>query len=422
MPFHFKSLEQLEGYCTRKGFDIPFSEDISVLAQPADVGGTSVSNRFCVHPMEGCDALPDGSPSEKTLRRCLDFARGGSGLIWLEAIAVAGEGRSSPAQLMLTQDNAGAFSRLIDAVKRTAKEVNGFEPLIVAQLTHSGRFSKPQGVPQPLIAYHKADIDAVHAIKPDLEPVTDGYLDAMPERFARSAVLAADCGFDAADIKCCHRYLLSELLSAFERPGRYGGPFENRSRLVLDCMQAARAAAPRAFLIASRLNIYDALPGGFCCAADGEYMRPSLAEAFLLVERMRERGLCLLNVTAGSPYYNSYVNRPNDADKTEEPLAGVARMFALAAEISHRFKDLPVVGTSFSYLREYMPQAAAAQIWAGNCAFAGLGRQSLACPDFPRAVLRGEQVPGSKLCTTCGRCAMKLRAGEPVYCDVRHKQ
>lgn len=422
MPFHFTSLEQLRAHCANKGFDIPFAEDISVLAQFADVGGKTVPNRFCVHPMEGCDALPDGSPSEKTLRRCLDFARGGSGLIWLEAIAVTQEGRSSPAQLMLTADNADAFARLITAVKQTALETNGFEPFIVAQLTHSGRFSKPKGVLQPLIAYHRTDLDAVHAIDAGLEPVTDVYLDAIPEHFARSAVLAAGCGFDAADIKCCHRYLLSELLSAFERPGRYGGPFENRSRAVLDCMQAARAAAPAAFLIASRLNIYDALPGGFCCSPGDDYMRPSLGEAFLLIERMLERGLCLLNVTAGSPYYNSYVNRPNDADKTEEPLTGVSRMFALAAKISRRFTQLPVVGTSFSYLREYMPQAAAAQITAGNCAFAGLGRQSLACPDFPRLVLRGEQVAGNKLCTTCGRCAMKLRAGEPVYCDVRHKQ
>lgn len=422
MPFQFKSLEQLRSHCANKGYDIPFQDDISVLAQPVDVGGKKVNNRFCVHPMEGCDALPDGSPSEKTVRRCLDFARGGSGLIWLEAIAVAQEGRSSPAQLMLTADNAAAFARLIAAIKQTATETNGFEPLIVAQLTHSGRFSKPKGVPQPLIAYHRADLDAVHAVDAGLACVSDSYLDALPEHFASSAALAAGCGFDAADIKCCHRYLLSELLSAVERPGRYGGPFENRSRAVLDCMQAARAAAPHGFLIASRLNIYDALPGGFCCSPGDDYMRPSLDEAFLLIDQLLERGLCLLNVTAGSPYYNSYVNRPNDADKTEEPLAGVARMFALAAQISRRFPVLPVVGTSFSYLREYMPRAAAAQISAENCAFAGLGRQSLAYPDFPRAVLRGEQVAGNKLCTTCGRCAMKLRAGEPVYCDVRHKQ
>lgn len=420
MPFHFKSLELLRSYCIERGYDIPFSDDISVLAQSLDIGGKTVNNRFCVHPMEGCDALPDGSPSEKTTRRCLDFARGGSGVIWLEAIAVAQEGRSSPAQLMLTENNAAAFSRLVDMIRQTAKETNGFEPFIVAQLTHSGRFSKPESVPRPLIAYHRPDLDAVHAVDPNLEPVTDAYLDTMPERFARSAVLAAACGFDAADIKCCHRYLLSELLSAFERPGKYGGSFENRSRLLLDCMKAARASAPRGFLIASRLNIYDALPGGFCCPADGDYMRPCLDEAFQLVELMNQNGLCLLNVTAGSPYYNAYVNRPNDADKTEEPLAGVARMFGLAAEISRRFPSLPVAGTSFSYLREYMPQAAAAQISAGNCTFAGLGRQSLACPDFPRLVLRGETVARNRLCTTCGRCAMKLRAGEAVYCDVRH--
>ena len=75
--------------------------------------------------------------------------------------------------------------------------------------------------------------------------------------YGRAARLAEQAGFDGIDIKACHRYLVSELLSAYGRPGIYGGSFENRTRLYRNAALSARAAVSSGMLVTSRLNVYD---------------------------------------------------------------------------------------------------------------------------------------------------------------------
>ena len=421
MSFGCTALSDVIAACERDGCDIQFSENLSVLGTPVRIGGSTSPNRFCVHPMEGCDAGSDGSPSELTTERYRHFAKGGSGLIWFEAVAVVPEGRASAHQLMITEDNLGAFKALADTIRQQALAENGYAPVVIMQLTHSGRFSKPDGTPHPIIAYHHAALDPRHNVDPDLPPVPDGYLDGLPARFAKSALLAKAAGFDGVDVKCCHRYLLSELLSAYDRTGKYGGGFENRTRLYLDCFDAVRAAVGKNFIVGSRLNGFDALPDGFACDR-ADYMKPSLDETLKLVKLLETRGADILNITTGSPYYNPFVNRPNDVDRQEPPLQGVSRMFSVIGRVQNAVPDIPVVGTGYTYLREFVPFAAAGEIEAGKCALAGLGRMSFACPDYPRRVLGGELPPSNVLCTTCAKCAQLLRAGQPSYCAVRDKR
>ena len=68
-------------------------------------------------------------------------------LIWTEAVAVVDEGRANPRQLFLHADTKDDFKRLVEETKETALKECGHEPLLIAQLTHSGRYSKPQGTP-----------------------------------------------------------------------------------------------------------------------------------------------------------------------------------------------------------------------------------------------------------------------------------
>lgn len=421
MSFGYKNLSDVTAACERYGCDINFCSDLSVLGSPVKIGHKTAPNRFCVHPMEGCDAAPDGSPSDLTADRYMSFAAGGSGLIWFEAVAVVPEGRASARQLIITEDNFSEFKKLAENIREKSLAENGYAPVLIMQLTHSGRFSKPDGTPHPIIAYHHDELDPRHNISPDLPVVTDEYLDALPKRFAWSALLAKRAGFDGVDVKCCHRYLTSELLSATDRGGKYGGGFENRSRLFLGCVDAVREAVGAEFIVGSRLNGFDALPRGFSCDKT-DYMKPELSETLLLVKILRAHGVDILNITTGSPYYNPFVNRPNDVDRQEPPLFGVSRMFSVVGEIQREVPDIPVVGTGFTYLRKFVPFAAAGEISAGRCAFAGLGRMSFACPDYPRRVLRGELPSSNQLCTTCGKCAGLLRAGKPSYCVVRNKR
>ena len=94
---------------------------------------------------------------------------------------------------------------------------NGFAPVVICQLTHSGRYAKPEGVPAPLIAYNNPLFEKEQPIDKS-RIVSDDKLKRLEEAFGATALLAQEAGFDGADIKCCHRYLLSEMLSAFTRP------------------------------------------------------------------------------------------------------------------------------------------------------------------------------------------------------------
>ena len=134
--------------------NIPYSDDISVLTKEIDFGDGVAKNRIAIQPMEGCDGEKSGVPGELTERRYLRFAKSGAGIIWLEATAVVDEGRANPRQLFMNENNIDAFKRMIENIKNTAVRENGFAPIVIMQATHSGRYSKPNGFPEPIIGYN----------------------------------------------------------------------------------------------------------------------------------------------------------------------------------------------------------------------------------------------------------------------------
>ena len=421
--FHYKSWSEIEQTAREQGVALPYSEDLSVLARPLRIGTHTAANRIALQPMEGTDGTPSGAPGELTVRRYHRFAEGGAGLIWFEAVATAPEARASAHQLTLTRDNLDDFKRLASEIKEEGLKRNGCAPVVVMQATNSGRYSKPRGVPEPLIAYHNPMFEETPL--PDTCILTDDQLSAYEERFGEAARLAQAAGFDGMDIKCCHRYLACELLSAYTRPGRYGGSFENRTRFLLNAYRAARASVSGDFFLTSRLNVYDGFPYpyGFGVSPEGG-LTPALEEGKKLVGILKEEmRIPILNVTIGNPYKNPHVNRPYDHGNyvpDEHPFVGLDRMMYCVGEIQRACPDLPVIGSAFSYLRAFAPYMAAGMVASGRCAMAGFGRMAFADPDFPRKILSGQ--PLDAPCVTCGGCAQLLRAGVPAGCVVRDRQ
>ena len=195
--------------------------------------------------------------------------------------------------------------------------------------------------------------------------MTDNYLDRLQDTFVAAARLAAEAGFDGVDIKSCHRYLLSELLASFTREGKYGGSFENRTRMLRETLARVIAEVPGVFATV-RLNAYDgiAYPYGWGVSREDEN-QPDLAEPIALVKLVREIGIPLLNVTIGNPYFNPHLNRPFDfpiqgmAAPAEHPLAGVARFAAIARAVQEACPELPVIASGYTWLRQFMPHVAA---------------------------------------------------------------
>lgn len=403
------------------------------LAQPLRIGGRAVGNRFAVLPMEGWDGTRDGFPTELVERRWRRFGASGAKLIWGgEAVAVRYDGRANANQLVLTPETAPAIASLRRALVDEHERTHGSSDdlLVGLQLTHSGRWSRPDGAPAPRIAYHHPYLDRRVGAE-SIEPLTDDDLGTLADDFVAAAVLAAEAGFGFVDVKHCHGYLLHELLSARDRPGPYGGSFEHRTRFARDVIVRIRAAAP-SLLIGVRLSVFDMPPyrpgddriGISEAAAAYPYAFGGdgrggidLDEPSRFIAMLAEAGVSMICVTAGSPYSNPHIQRPAFYPPSdgylppEDPLAGVARQIAATAEMKRRHPDVAFVGSAYSYLQEWLPHVAQRQVREGAVDIVGLGRSMLSYPTLPADVLTGRTPDRKQLCRTFSDCTTAPRNG-----------
>ena len=406
------------------GAALPAAENTDILKTPLTVGTRTIANRLACQAMEGCDGTADGRPDELTLRRYDRLAKGGAGLIWYEATAVMEEGRANPRQLWIYKENLDAFKAHVERIKETGLKENGYGPVLIMQATHSGRYSKPHGAPAPIIAYNNPIFEK-DAPLPKERIVTDEHLDRIGEALVEGAMLAEQAGFDGVDIKCCHRYLNSELLSAYTREGRYGGSFENRTRLLREAVAGAGEACGKDFIVTTRLNVYDGFPHpcGFGVKDDGTVdFDPT--EPVLLLRQLQQLGVELVNVTMGNPYFNPHVNRPFAAggyDVEEHPLQGVARMLHGTAQLKKAVPELKLLSSALSYLGTAAPRVAAAFVEEGGFDLAGFGRTVLAYPDFAKDILTDGEMKKEKICLCCSKCTHIMRSGSTPGCVIRDR-
>jgi len=428
--FRFRTLDALLRKASDLGLDLPAQVDLSLLARRVQIGDKATPNALGIHPMEGCDGTADGRPSPLTVRRYLRFARGGAGLLWFEATAIAPEGRANPRQLLLIPENAPPLARLRQEALSAAKEANGssHQPFTILQLTHSGRYSRPKGKPVPIIAHHDGLLDEALGLPPDYPLIDDDALRRLQDRYVEVARLAYGCGFDGVDIKSCHRYLISELLAAHTRPGRYGGSFENRTRFLLEVVRRLRAELPD-LVIAVRLNLYDGhpYPWGWGVSKNDPTI-PDLTEPLRLVGLLEKEGVACINITAGNPYYTPHINRPFDLNVVggyvpqEHPLVGVSRLIQLARHVKQAHPNMIVVGTGYSWLRRYLGQVGAGVLARGWADIVGVGREAFAYPEFARDLLTKGKMDPRRTCITCSRCTQIMHDGGRTGCVVFDKE
>ena len=397
-----KDVGQFKRHFASLGLNIPIDRelaqgDLSPLRQPLIKGPFKIGNRIAVQPMEGWDGLLDGNPSENTIRRWRRFGASGGKLIWGgEAVAVSHDGRANPNQLMAAVDTQAGLARLrqtlIDEHKARTGSQDGL--LIGLQLTHSGRYSRPNahGRPEPKILYHHPFLDRRLNLNNDYPLLTDSQIEVIIENFHVAAVMAWRLGFDFVDIKHCHGYLGHEFLSARTREGRYGGSFENRTRFLKEIVQGVRALAP-GLQIGVRLSAFDSIPfypdpkqslngklgPGIPEIQDSPYhygfgvnpRNPTQAdwgEPIAFLSLLEELGIYLVNLTAGSPYYSPHIQRPalyppsDGYLPPEDPLVGVARQMEATQHLKEKFPNLIFVGTAYSYLQDFLPHVAQAAI------------------------------------------------------------
>lgn len=436
--FHYKTLNELETEaaalgCSHVRFEHNPQTISQVLARPVDVGRHRAGNSLCIHPMEGCDGDLDGTPGELTWRRYIRFAEGGAKLLWFEATAVREDGRANVRQLWITPQNTGEYRRLLSEIHSRHRALYGTSDdlLVPIQLTHSGRYS----VPRKTIAYHNPLIDEKSKTPADYPLVTDDELERLEDDYVAAAGLAKEAGFTALDLKVTHGYLLSELMGAKLREGRYGGPIENRTRFAVNVLGKIKAKYGNHFLLGMRLGCFDSVPY-VADAANGmvgvplpyetpypfgfgvnpnDPLREDLDDVKAAITIYQRAGIELLNVSLGCPYYNPHIGRPfekpddGNYEMPEHPLLGVERHFRIAGELQQSFPTLPMVGTGYSWLQIYAPHAAAANVAQGRIAFFGYGRGALAYPHFAKDILEKGALDPKQVCRTVTFCTFLMR-------------
>ena len=444
-----KTIQEFKAYLNEIGVSLPFDETIqdgadAPLAQPYQFEDKVIGNRFAVLPLEGWDGTIDGRPSELTRRRWEHFGLSGAKMIWGgEAVAVRPDGRGNPNQLMILKETVGEIARLREILVEThVKHFGTSHDLFIGlQLTHSGRFSRPsreKGL-EPKILYHHPVLDRKFGLAPETPLMTDEEIKAVVDDFIQAAVLAQSAGFDFVDVKHCHGYLGHEFLSAVDRPGRYGGSLENRTRFLREIVAGIRAEAP-GLHIGVRLSVFDFLPfqlgkdgrgepvpsetgaSRYAFGSDESGLVVDLTEPLALLDLLAEMGIKLICFSAGNPYHNPHIQRPalfppsDGYLPPEDPLAGVARLINVCARLKHERPSLVFIGSGYSYLQEWLPNVAQHVIRTGQADFVGLGRVLLSYPEITTDILAGRPLQRRKICRTFSDCITAPRHGMVSGC------
>ncbi len=452
----FKSAGELRAHFAEQGIAIGLADEAehAAMAQAAPLFGRTLSNRWAILPMEGWDCTASGAPSDLTVRRWLNFATSGAKLICgTEAGAVMHSGRSNPSQLLVSRENLPALKSAVAAMRKAHAERFGTssELLIGLQLTHSGRFSHPNRADrlESAVAWNHPLLDRKFGAP---RVVTDKEAGEIAAAYGEAARVAREAGFDFVDLKHAHGYLAHEFLSAVNRPGPYGGSFENRTRFSREIAERVKEACPD-LPLAMRLSIFDilpfekgpdgvgrpmalegpsapqgpsdaepSLPRPFGAAEDCLSMDPELAEPAAFLKMMRAYGIDLVCGTIGSPYYCVHIQRPayfpvcDGYLPPHDPLRSVAMHIAASRRLKEKCPWVRTVLSGITCLQEYAGCAAEAAVRDGAADFAGIGRMALPYADYCEAHLAGGAFERRRICRTFGECTNAPRNGRVSGC------
>jgi NADPH2 dehydrogenase len=452
-----KTVADFRNHVTSLGVDLPCEDEVaptasSPLARPVEnvrINGKIIGNRYAVQPMEGWDGTTTGAPTEEVFRRWRRFGESGAKLIFGgEAMAVRPDGRANPNQLIISEENKRELGKLRETLVSAHKERYGStdDLLIGFQLTHSGRFCKPVDKfrLEPRVAYQHPILDKKFKVTSDEQIWSDHQIEELIQDYIKAAQTAWDAGADFVDVKHCHGYLLHEFLGAFTRPGQYGGSFENRTRLLREIVNGIRASG-NPIEIAVRLSAFDfvafkpdpaltqpgkpgpGIPEDFSSCLPYRYgfgvnqqnpVEYDLTEPLLFVELCSQLGVKLVNLSAGSPYYNPHIQRPaayppsDGYQPPEDPLVGVARQINVVRQLKDKApKDIVLVGTGYSYLQEFLPHVAQFVLRHNWADIIGLGRMILSYPTILDDALQSRPLSTKHICRTFSDCTTAPRNG-----------
>ncbi|MBI4507056.1 MAG: FAD-dependent oxidoreductase [Chloroflexi bacterium] len=368
----------------------------SHLFQPIAIGTVTVSNRI-LSSAHGTQLVDDGLPNERLIAYHLERARGGVGLIVLEA------SRVHPSTVQSARQLAAFDPRVIPAYRRLVDALHAHGVVVFAQIVHQGRqisglaarqpLWAPSPIPCPVFPAHRA---VPHAMDHD-------QIREVVQAHAVTAANLKDAGVDGVELHGAHGYLIQQFMSPFsnQRSDAYGGSLENRLRFAYEVIDATRAAVGPDYPLGMRVSGDEFVPGGL-----------DLQQMEVIAPRLVARGLDFLAVSVSTYAGSSYATMIPDMHFPHGPFVYVAS--ALRAALHAAGLRVPVMAAG-----RIVDPAQAEQVLAeGHADMVTMTRALIADPELPRKAREG-RVEDIRACIGCNQgCVGMVHMRQPITCLV----
>lgn len=359
----------------------------SCCTNPIRINTLLIKNRIVFPAMCTKYAAPDGGVTERMLRYYEERAKGGAGLVTIEATSVDPTGNSFSRGLSIADDaRLPGLTDLARRVKRHGARIS-------IQLQHGGRAALPQfsGHAVPLVS-------AIPGVTPYDNSVilSEEEIARLVECWGKAAIRAREAGFDAVEIHGAHGYLINQFMSPLTnlREDAYGGSFENRMRFPLEVLRAVRKQVGPDFPILFRYSMEEFMPGGI-----------DMEQAVRIAKVMADNGVDMLNVSIGIGESVEYIIPPASVPDGWNADRAAAIKRAVGSRI-----PVAVVG------RICNRKAAENIIASGKADLVAMGRALLADPFLPAKLAEGRD-DEILTCIGCNEgCTGMLNECRPISC------
>ena len=354
---------------------------------PIEIGPMKVNNRFVVPPMSNNFAIASGELSERSLAYYRERARGGFGLITIEATVIDRTAKGGPKKHCLFDDSQ------IEALKKVVDACHTYGSKIMVQLQQAGPEGSAKAAGFPLKSSSRVQASSKKDIP--LEMTTEQIYELI-EMYGDAALRAKKAGVDAVEIHMAHGYLVSSFISQQmnKRVDEFGGCFENRMRLSKLIVENIRQKVGYNIAVLARINSSDEVRGGI-----------SIEDAMAVASYLECIGIDGIDVSRSIHLRDEYMWAPTP----------IHQGFNLD-HVKHikEVVDIPVI-TVGRYNDPFLPELV---IKKGYADLIAMGRQSIADPHFPNKAA-GNQIDEITPCIACLQgCVGNMFCGQPIECLV----
>ena len=384
---------------------------MSILFEPLKIRNRTVPNRFFSQAMEANDGENGGQPSERTVSRYLELAKGNWGVVTVEATSIIETSLARVNGLIISKKNLDSIKRLVDRFKK-----HNDKTCLLLQITHSGERSGPFSEMVTLTPFGKQYTDTLRNTSARL--LSGDEIEKIKDLFVQGALLAEEAGMDGVDFKMCHGYFCGEMLRPSNtRQDKWGGSFENRTRFFRETVGGIKSGLrSRDFIMGSRFSMYEGVRGGCGTSGEGEIVE-DLSQMLDLIRLMETLEMDYANVSAGIPAVTSAITRPTETSKNLV-LHHLRYTKAVKDLVQKEKLSLKVIGSAYSTYKEDAPLVMEEMLSKGYADLCGFGRQSFADPLTPKKIAAGEKVNWCVLCSGCTKLMIaQVNDGCIIYND-----